>query len=86
MLARFKITSLRSLIKTVLWIYCYNLHRNVTSLLKVSRKKKKKFNSTESMELRDAVERTATISTEVKPSRNIFSANLPSLLSVEIHR
>lgn len=55
-------------------------------MLKVSRKKKTKFNSTDSMELQDAVERTVIISTEVKPKKNIFSPNLPSMLSVEIHR
>lgn len=91
MFARFKITSLRSLIKTVLssdllWIYCYNLHRNVSSLLKVSRTKSL---TTDSMELQDTVERTVTISTKVfmpKPSRNTSSSNCPSMLSVEIHR
>jgi len=54
--------------------------------LRSAGKKKTKFNATDSMELQGAVERTVTISTEVKPKKNIFSPNLPSMLSVEIHR
>lgn len=46
----------------LLWIYCFSLHRNVSSLLTAS---EKYFNSTESLELHDIVMRSFTISTRI---------------------
>lgn len=61
---------------------------NVSSLLTTSGKI---FNATGSVELRDIVVRSVTISTTIqiftpKPSRNVSSAYLPSPLSAGIRR